>query len=316
MIWLVVVAVLVVGAGAWFVAKSMAVRVAVFASGVLAVGAYFVLGHPDRPDEPLERRIAELEQLSQNPQNRLSLDQLMALEQAKSRENPDDPAPHKMIGDIYAAAGRADEARLSYQSALRRNASYGPAVVALEELHLRQTGQVAPGAAERLQAVGELSGLTPETMTGVQLMIILEQRAAMAPGDAAPHRFMGDLLESVGRPEEAVAAYRAALDRDPDLQPALKGIADARFKSTGQVDAETTDYYGRAYAGDRSDLRLGYLFAIGQWQAGKKAEAQALWSKLEAEVAPGDPRGQMFKALRETFAPESLENSGQGSEGG
>jgi len=316
MIWLIAVAVLVVGAGAWFVSKSMVVRGAVLTTGLLAVAGYFVLGHPERPDEPLAQRIAELQKLAQNPQSQLTLDQLMALEEARTRTKPDDPEPHKVIGDIYAAAGKADEARLSYQSALRRDPAYAPAVVALEELHLRMTGEVAPGAMERLQAVGALSGLSPENMSSVQLMIILQQRAEMAPEDPTPYRFMGDLLESVGRPAEAAAAYREALDRDPKLQPALKGIADARFKATGQVDPETTEYYGRAYAADPSDLRLGYLFGIGQWKAGKQAEAKALWSKLEAQVAQGDPRAQMFKALREAFVPESLENTGPGSGGG
>lgn len=315
MIWIIVVAVLAVAAGSWLVAKSLAVRVAVLTAGVLAAGAYFVLGKPMRPDEPLAGRIAELEKLSQTAQEQLNLDQLMALEQARARANPDDPGPHKMIGDIYAAAGRGDEARLSYQSALRRDPSYAPAVLALEELHLRTTGQVAPGAAERLAAVGQMSGLTPETMSSVQLMIILEQRAQMAPDDATAYRFMGDLLDSIGRPDESAAAFREALARDPELQPALKGLADARFKSTGQVDAETADLYGRAYAADPSDLRLGYLFAIGEWKAGKEAEARALWAKLEGQVQPGDPRGEMFKALREAFAPESIENSGRSTDG-
>ncbi len=213
MIWIILIAAAIVAGGAWFVSKSMAVRAAVLAAGVIGVGCYMLLGKPADPDEPLAQRLDELEQLA------------------------------------------------------RTNA---------------------------------------ESMSADQVMAILQKRALDAPEDPVPHKFMGDILAAAGRPQEAILAYQSALRRDPDHLESLKALADLSFKSSMQIDEATSVLYHRVFELDPADLRIGYMAGIGDWNAGRRDEAMALWSRLEAQVSAEDPRSQMFKALREAFAPESL----------
>ncbi len=221
MIWgLAFVGVLVL-AGAWFVARSMRSRVIAMGAVVLGVGGYLLVGHPQMGDQPLSQRLDELETLAQT---------------------------------------------------------------------------------------------SAETMTGDQMMALLQKRALEQPEDPTPHKFMGDLLAASGRPQEAQLAYQSALRRNPDFQPALKALADNAFKMTGEVNAATTEVYRRAYQLDPSDLRLGYLAAIGDWNAGRRDQAREAWSALEALAPEGDPRLQMFAALREVLAADSLDSAAETDE--
>ena len=61
MIWLVLVAVVFVAGGAWFIAKSMKTRAIVLVAGLAAVGTYWLLGKPDMHDEPLDGRLVDIE---------------------------------------------------------------------------------------------------------------------------------------------------------------------------------------------------------------------------------------------------------------
>ena len=102
-------------------------------------------------------------------------------------------------------------------------------------------------------------------------------------------------------------AYQSALRRNPDFQPALKAPADNAFKMTGEVNPATAEVSRRAYELDPSELRLGYLAAIGDWNAGRQEQAREAWTALESLAPEGDPRLQMFAALREVLAPDSLD---------
>lgn len=170
-----------------------------------------------------------------------------------------------------------------------------------------QPGMSDQPLSDRLVDLEELARTSAETMTGEQMMALLQKRAQDEPRDPNPHKFMGDLLAASGRPQEAQLAYQSALRRNPDFQPALKALADNAFKMTGEVNAATTEVYRRAYQLDPSDLRLGYLAAIGDWNAGRREEARQAWGVLESMAPDGDPRLQMFAALREVLAPDSLE---------
>lgn len=218
MIWFLVLVGVLALAAAWFVAKSMQTRVIAMAAVVIGLGAYAMVGRPMMGDQPLSQRLDELETLART---------------------------------------------------------------------------------------------SAETMTGDQMMALLQKRALDDPEDPTPHKFMGDLLAASGRPQEAQLAYQSALRRNRDFQPALKALADNAFKMTGEVNAATTEVYRRAYQLDPADLRLGYLAAIGDWNAGRQEEAREAWAALEGLAPEGDPRLQMFQALREVLAPDSLESAGE-----
>jgi cytochrome c-type biogenesis protein CcmH/NrfG len=100
---------------------------------------------------------------------------------------------------------------------------------------------------------------------------------------------------------KAEDAFRDALKRDGNNVEAISDLADLRFKSTGEVDPETTQLYQIAFKAQPDRFRLGYLAGIGLWQDGKKAEAEALWADIDARAPAGGPERQMFAALRQMF---------------
>ncbi len=145
----------------------------------------------------------------------------------------------------------------------------------------------------------------PESLTPEQILAVAQRSAQERPKEPGPHVAMGVIFEQAGRPNEAIMAYQAALRRDPNFVPAMTRLADLLFKmSEGKFDAPMTQLYHRAFELDPTDLRIGYFAAVGDWQAGKKAEAEAQFAKIEAQTADGDPRRQMFKAMREAFASD------------
>lgn len=212
MIWILIVAAALTAGGVWFLANTTRTRIVVALAALAGVAAYWFIGKPDMPDRPLEARLDEIE----------------------------------------------DQARTS-----------------------------------------------ADTLTGEQMMAIIQKRAQDAPNDPEPHKYMGDLLAAAGAPNEAILAYQSALRRNPDFQPALKSLADLLFKLSGRVDPSTRDLYLHAYQVDQTDLRVGYMAGVGEWQAGRRAEAEALWASIEAKTAEDDPRRGMFQAIRETFAVET-----------
>ena len=81
MIWLILVAVVFVAGGTWFVAKSMQTRAVVLVAGLVAVGAYWFLGKPDMPDEPYAARLTDIETQAQRNPESMKIDQVIALAQ-------------------------------------------------------------------------------------------------------------------------------------------------------------------------------------------------------------------------------------------
>ncbi len=208
MIWLILVAVIFVAGGTWFVAKSMQTRAVVLVAGLAAVGAYWLLGRPTMPDEPLEGRIESIEAMAQRDPQSMRVDQVIALAQKRALQNPN---------------------------------------------------------------------------------------------DAAPHWIMGKMLEASSNPQGALLAYESALRRDPNNIDVVSDLADLRFKTSGQVDAATTQLYQQAFEARPDNLRIGYLAGIGLWLQGKKYEAEALWAGINAKASETGPERQMFAALRQMF---------------
>ncbi|MEX1252528.1 MAG: tetratricopeptide repeat protein, partial [Hyphomonas sp.] len=86
-----------------------------------------------------------------DPQSLSPAETLSRLEQA-IKDQPAAPEPHFFIGEMLRAQGRPDDALRAYQSALRRNRDFVPALIALSDV-LVELGEGAISAdATRLYA--------------------------------------------------------------------------------------------------------------------------------------------------------------------
>ena len=127
-------------------------------------------------------------------------------------------------------------------------------------------------------------------MQGAQLMQAGDEKGASKQA--------GIMQDSLQKAEDA---FRDALRRNSNDVEVISDLADLRFKSTGEVDPETTKLYQLAFEAQPDHFRLGYLAGIGLWKEGKKAEAQALWDDIDKRAPTGGPERQMFAALRQMF---------------
>ncbi|MBA4340154.1 MAG: hypothetical protein C0421_15095 [Hyphomonas sp.] len=120
----------------------------------LAVGVagYILVGKPGAGDQPMSQRQAALaEKVATDPQSLSPAELLSRLEQAV-KDQPDAPEPHFFIGEMLRAQGRPQDALRAYQSALRRNSDYVPALVALSDVLVELSGGTVGPDATRLYA--------------------------------------------------------------------------------------------------------------------------------------------------------------------
>jgi len=114
------------------------------------------------------------------------------------RDRPDDAEAWYFLGLVLFKLGRHPEAI----GPLRRSAELLPAEDALIKLAMAQ-GQT-----------GDMAGC----------LATLEEAARKLPGSAGVRAYLGTTLRSLDRVEEALEAYREALERDHEHVPALWGM--------------------------------------------------------------------------------------------
>lgn len=119
---------------------------------IAGVAGYLAIGEPGMSDAPMDARQAALaEKIRTDPQSLTAAETLSRLEQAM-RDNPDAPEPHFFIGEMLRAQGRPEDAMRAYQSALRRNEDYVPALMALADALVELSGGAVGPDATRLYA--------------------------------------------------------------------------------------------------------------------------------------------------------------------
>lgn len=115
----------------------------------LALGAagYVVVGKPGLAGQPMSARQAALaEKIRTDPQSLTQAETLSRLEQAV-KDKPESPEPHYFIGEILRMEGRPDDALRAYQSALRRDPDFVPALIGLAGVLVDLSdGNVTPDA--------------------------------------------------------------------------------------------------------------------------------------------------------------------------
>jgi len=148
MIFLILGAVLIIAAVSYWIGGGWFSRGAVAGGLIIAGGVYVIMGAPGVEDKPLKGRLLNLQEIARSEPEKLDARQHLALLQKIAKERPTDPQPHKFIGDTLVSMRRMDEAVRAYQSALRRDPEFSPALQALADtIVMQDRGEISVTAA-------------------------------------------------------------------------------------------------------------------------------------------------------------------------
>ena len=111
-------------------------------NGVLIVGVlvsigYFFVGRPGLPAQPFHERAAKLQ--LRDPLS-LTPDEALARFESLVREQPNAPEPHFLIAEALRSKQRLSDATRAYQSALRRDDRFVPALMGLADVQTMMSG--------------------------------------------------------------------------------------------------------------------------------------------------------------------------------
>jgi uncharacterized protein (TIGR02466 family) len=122
---------------------------------------------------------------------------------------------------------------------------------------------------------------------------------AVEPGNVVAFFNLGQAADAAGRPAEAVAAYRRAVDLNAKFTAPLVPLALALQKLGHQAEAIAA--YRRVPAGDRAEFMAQFNLGLLHQGQGQQAEAIAAFSRAieinPAEPAPRFQLGGVFYAM-------------------
>ena len=184
----------------------------------VAVAGYLAIGNPGMPDYPMAERQAGLEEKIENAPETLTQAEALSRLELATQQTPNDPQPHFFIGEMLRAEGRPEDAARAYQSALRRDENFVPALVSLADtLVALSGGGVSPQATRLYGRAYELD----ETQVRAGMWAAMgaaqagdQDKAEQAmryiynklpEGDPRRDRFRG-MIEAIGQGDEAAPA--------------------------------------------------------------------------------------------------------------
>ena len=134
----------------WLGRETLRHGIIVAVAGLSGLVAYALAGSPSVADMPYLKRQAEISEIEPGEMNLAeTLSRLGHLAQTRS----DDPQPHVFIGDLMKSQRRFEEAIRAYQSALRRDDAFIPALTGLADTLTQQdNGQISEQTLKHLCA--------------------------------------------------------------------------------------------------------------------------------------------------------------------
>jgi cytochrome c-type biogenesis protein CcmH len=144
----------------------------------------------------------------------------------------------------------------------------------------------------------ELLARDPATLTGDEIMLLLQERARLNPDDPKPHALMGQVLTTAGRDQEALRAYQAVLRRTPNDSEAIAEAGGILMRlNDNQLGDDAKAALTAALSVDPKSPTARFYMALVDWQKGQKAQAFAAWR--DAYLALNDrPEAQNLLAAR------------------
>lgn len=182
---------------------------------------------------------------------------------AAIRARPDNPALRALRGDVLAALGRFEPARVSYREAILRAPEW---TVPYRSLASLDSAQGHPADAEKTLQQGLAA-----TKNAPPLVAALAQ-----------------LYETQGQVDDAVRLYEDLLRRSPDSQVAANNLA--MLLATHRTDKASLDRAKSLVAPLASSHDAGYVDTLG-WVLYKRGEYNDAATTLDRalRMAPGEP---------------------------
>lgn len=155
---------------------------------------------------------------------------------------PADTRAQALLARVHLAAGRPAEALTAAESVLA-TAANGPdtlrtrVIQGLALADLRRFGEAA-SVAEQILSAGPAdayalrsgAAILAESRNGQQALNAAWRAAELAPGEAEAHLVLSLVSARLGLYDLAERAYRAALDRDPELAEAARDVGVIRLE--------------------------------------------------------------------------------------
>ncbi|GAA5540298.1 MULTISPECIES: c-type cytochrome biogenesis protein CcmI [Brucella/Ochrobactrum group] len=140
-----------------------------------------------------------------------------------------------------------------------------------------------------------------------ELIARAEAHLAKNPDDARGWDVLAPIYMRLGRPADAVNAYRSSMRIDGENFPRLLGLAEGLAAvSGGTITAEAETFLNKAVALDPNDPRPQFYLAQGEMQDGRP-DAAAARLKTLLDKAPADApwRGQVEQAIARLSNPSA-----------
>jgi len=215
--------------------------------------------HPDDVDAHMLLGHVYLRSLGdgQNPQSGEMLQAAIKEYETIAKLKPDDVETHLLLGQLYGLAHDSAKAESEFKDAQKIDPSSEEVVLSIARLYSEQ-GDLARAA---------------KVIEGV-------------PADDRSARMdfaLAGIYDQLKQPKNAVKAYRAAVDEDPDNTDAKRGLA-AALASSGQMD-EAAKVYAQIVGNDPQDAQALIREADIQRQQGHYEQALATLKKASALVS-------------------------------
>lgn len=151
----------------------------------------------------------------------------------------------------------------------------------------------------------EIAARDATTLSPPEMLARLQMAARQQPEAPEPQYFIGVLLRSQGRTDDAIRAFQSALRRDDRHVPSLVALADAiMMRDGGVVTAPSARLYDRAWRLEPTQVRAGLLAALPAYAAGDIQVAEEHWAGIRAELPADDPRLAMLEAFKSRIDEE------------
>jgi tetratricopeptide (TPR) repeat protein len=235
------------------------------------------------------------------------------------QQHPDDAAALRMLAEIAARTGHFDAADSLLDRALAIVPSYSGAEALRRSIQrLRERGNALSQRQIRALAVTDEGTDADEAPS--EALKLYERVVRRYPESSENWVTYGHVLRSVGKQDEAVAAYRQAIDRRAHAGEAWYGIADLK---AGRFTADDLKRMQDAAASNELSLddRTQLEFALGRAfeQFGSAAEAfehYAIGNQLRAEQSSyqADPISRHVEASTQLLNRGFFEDRAGGGE--